>query len=91
MCDCERKLNQFDQAIDFCTRSLTYDPKDPYAHYALGLSYFKKAVQNNSIAELDPALRHFRAALEINADMVEAQYAKQNIALIEKVQAAQKN
>ena len=91
MCDCERKLNQFDQAIDLCTKSLTYDPKDPYAHYALGLSYFKKAVQNNSYAELDPALRHFRAALEINADMVEAQYAKQNIALIEKVQAAQRN
>jgi len=87
MCDCERKLNHFDRAIEYCTKSLTYDPKDPYAHYALGLSYFKKAVQTNSHAELDPALRHFRAALEINADMVEAQYAKQNIALIEKVQA----
>jgi tetratricopeptide (TPR) repeat protein len=87
MCDAERKLNRFDQAIDYCTRSLIYDPKDPYSHYALGLSYFKKAVTTNSFPELEPALKHFRAALEINADMVEAQYAKQNIALIEKVRA----
>jgi tetratricopeptide (TPR) repeat protein len=87
MCDAERKLNRFDQAIEYCTRSLIYDPKDPYSHYALGLSYFKKAVTTNSFPELEPALKHFRAALEINADMVEAQYARQNIALIEKVRA----
>jgi tetratricopeptide (TPR) repeat protein len=84
MCDSERKLNRFDEAIAYCTRSLNYDPKDPYSHYALGLSYFKKAVTNNSFPDLEPALKHFRAAIEINADMVEAQYAKQNIALIEK-------
>lgn len=85
MCDAEYKMKRFDPAIDSCSRALTYDPKHPYAHYVLGLAYFKKAVAANSAAELDPALRHFRAALEINADMVEASYAKQNIALIEKV------
>lgn len=91
MCDCERNSKRYDAAIQYCTQSLTYDPKDPYAHYALGLSYMRKAVTAQSYAELAPALRHFRAALEINADMVEATYAKQNIALIEKVQASQKN
>ena len=89
MCDSEHKLKRFDPAIDDCTKALTYDPNHPYAHYVLGLAYFKKAVGANSLAELDPALRHFRSALEINADMVEATYAKQNIALIEKVRAAQ--
>jgi hypothetical protein len=61
-----------------------YDPKDPYAHYALGLSYMRKAVQNGSYAELDPALRHFHQVLTINGDIAEAEYAKQNIASIEK-------
>jgi tetratricopeptide (TPR) repeat protein len=84
MCDCERKINNFDLAIEYCTKSLTYDPKDPYAHYALGLSYMRKAVQSGSYAELDPALRHFHQVLAINGDIAEAEYAKQNIANIEK-------
>jgi tetratricopeptide (TPR) repeat protein len=87
MCDAERKLKRFDPAIEYCTKALVYDPKDPYSHYALGLSYMQKAVTANSLPELEPALKHFRAALEINSDMVEAGYAKQNIAQIEKVRA----
>jgi tetratricopeptide (TPR) repeat protein/uncharacterized caspase-like protein len=87
MCNAEYLLKRYDGAIAYCTRSLNYDPKDAYSHYALGLAYFKKAVAGNSMPDLEPALTHFRAALEINADMVEAQYAKQNIALIEKVRA----
>jgi hypothetical protein len=51
---------------------LTYDNKNPHTHHALALSHSKKAVQNDSFAELDPAPRHFRAALEINSDMEEA-------------------
>ncbi len=38
MCDCERKSNNFDAAIGYCVKSLTYYDKDPYAHYALALS-----------------------------------------------------
>ena len=91
LASCLYYTGDVDGALAQLNKSLTYDPKDPYAHYALGLSYFKKAVTANSFAELSPALLHFRAALEINADMVEAGYAKQNIALIEKVQAAQRN
>ena len=84
MCDCERKLSNFDLAIDYCQKSLTYDPKDPYAHYALGLSYMRKAVQNGTYAELSPALKHFQDVLDINSDLAEAQFARQNIANIRK-------
>jgi tetratricopeptide (TPR) repeat protein len=84
MCDCERNLSRFDTAIDYCQKALTYDSGDPYAHYALGLSFFRKAVTTGSYEPLSPALKHFRAVLDLNADLAEAQYARQNIANIEK-------
>ncbi len=84
ICDCERKLNRFDSAIAYCQRSLSYDAHDPYAHYALGLTFMTKAVNTGSVAELDPALKHFQEMLAINPDMDEAKNARQNIANIQK-------
>ena len=84
ICDSERKQNNFDAAIGYCVKSLTYYDKDPYAHYALALSYLHKAVAGNEIGDLDPALKHFQQVVAINPDMDEAKYAKQNIANIEK-------
>jgi tetratricopeptide (TPR) repeat protein len=84
LCDCERKQNNFDSAIGYCVKALTYNDKDPFAHYALALSYFHKAVAGNEIGDLDPALKHFQQVVVINPDMDEARYAKQNIATIEK-------
>jgi tetratricopeptide (TPR) repeat protein len=84
ICDCERKLNNFDSAIASCQRSLSYDPRDPYAHYALGLTFMTKAVNTGSVAELDPALKHFQQMIEINPDMDEAKTARQNISNIQK-------
>ena len=84
ICDCERKLSNFDAAISNCERSLSYDARDPYAHFALGLTFMTKAVNTNSIAELDPALKHFQQMIDINPDMDEAKTARQNIANIQK-------
>ncbi|HUI79673.1 MAG TPA: tetratricopeptide repeat protein, partial [Bryobacteraceae bacterium] len=88
VCDCERNLANFDLAIANCQKALTYDSKDPYAHYALGLSYMRKAVQTGSVAELDPALRHFQEMLAINPDLSESDYARKNIASIQKAMQA---
>jgi tetratricopeptide (TPR) repeat protein len=88
LCDCERKLSNYDQAIGYCQRSLSYDPQDPYAHFALGVSYMRKAKETNSVAELAPALKHLQAVVAINPDLDEAQFAKKNIAAIQ--QAIQK-
>jgi tetratricopeptide (TPR) repeat protein len=85
ICDSDRNLGNYDEAIAYCQKSLTYDSQDPYAHYALGLSYMRKAIAANSIAELDPALRHFQQVVAINPDMDEARYARKNIASIEAV------
>lgn len=84
ICDCERKVSNFDAAIASCQRALSYDAQDPYAHYALGLTYMTQAVNTGSVAELDPARKHFQAMIAINPDMDEAKNAKQNIANIEK-------
>ena len=39
MCDSESKLKRFDRAIEDCQKALTYDPRDPYAHYSLALAF----------------------------------------------------
>jgi tetratricopeptide (TPR) repeat protein len=84
ICDCEHKLNNFDSAIAYCQKALTYDKKDPYAHYALGISYIQKANAGNDMGALDAALRHLREVIALNPDMAEAKFAQQNIANIEK-------
>jgi tetratricopeptide (TPR) repeat protein len=89
ICDCERRLAHYDEAISACQRSLSYYSKDPFAHYALALSYMYKANQSNSVAELGPALKHFQEMLAINPDMQEAKFARQNIATIQKALAGQ--
>ena len=80
----ERKLNNFDSAIAYCQKALSYDEKDPYAHFALGLSYLHRANAGNAKTDLDPALRHLKEVVALNPDMDEAKLARQNIENIEK-------
>jgi len=82
LCDSERRQNHYDTAIAFCQKSLSYSPLDPYAHYALGLTYAHRANDNNSPGDLDPALKHLREMLDINPDMDEAKNASATIANI---------
>ncbi len=83
ICDAQRKLSNFDAAIQSCQRSLGYDPEDPYVHYALGLCYARKAQASGSIEMLPAARKHFLAMLKINSDIAEAEFARKNLASIE--------
>jgi tetratricopeptide (TPR) repeat protein len=83
ICDCQRKLSSYDAAIGSCQRALTYDPEDPYVHYALGLVYARKAQATGNIETLPAARQHFAAMLKINGDMSEAEFARKNIASID--------
>jgi len=83
ICDCERQAQHYDLAIQACQTSLTYDPKDPYAHYALGLSFMHQAIKTGSAGGLDPALRHLERTVELNPDLAESSTAKKNIANIQ--------
>jgi Tfp pilus assembly protein PilF len=85
LCECERRGGRLDDAIGDCQRALAFDGKDFFAHYSLGLAFMTKAQKTQSVAELSPALVHFRTMVQLAPDVVEAGYAKTNIQAIEKV------
>jgi tetratricopeptide (TPR) repeat protein len=85
LCECERRTGKLDDAIRDCQRALSFDSKDFFAHYTLGLAFMTKAKQTQSVAELDPALHHFQTMLQLAPDVAEAAYAKKNIAAIQQV------
>jgi tetratricopeptide (TPR) repeat protein len=85
ICDCERNLSNYDTAIAYCQKSLTYYKNDAFAHYALGNSYLHKAKADNDMGALQSSLQHYKAVVALNPDMDEAKLAQQNIANIEKI------
>jgi tetratricopeptide (TPR) repeat protein len=83
LCDSERKQSHFDLGVAYCQKSLAYDPKDPYTHYALALCYAREAAQNGSLETLAAARKHFQVMLELNSDLEEAKFARQNMKSID--------
>jgi tetratricopeptide (TPR) repeat protein len=83
LCDCDRLLGQFAGAIAYCQKSLSYDRQDPLVHYAIALAYARQAEASGRVETLIPALKHFKAVLEINSNITEASYSRQNIESIE--------
>lgn len=83
MCDSESKLKRFDDAIEDCQKALTYDPRDPYAHYSLALAFANQGKVTGNCGMLAASLPHFRSMLQINPDLQEASFARQNIQTIE--------
>jgi superkiller protein 3 len=80
MCDCDRQLQRFDEAIEECRTSLTYDPDDSRTHYLMGLTYATKAQKTKSIEPLAAASQHYRTMLRINPGAPEADDVKKMIA-----------
>lgn len=85
LCDSERRIGQFDSAIQHCQLALGYDPGDPYVHYALALAFGKKGEQDGTVETYAAARKHFRAMLDLNSDLEEAKIAKRNLAAIDSV------
>ena len=83
ICDSEAKLKHFDRAITACQQSLTYDPRDPYAHYSLALAFANQGKRTRDCGMLAAALPHFRSMLEIDPDLEQADFARQNVQAIE--------
>ena len=79
LCDSERKQNHFELGVAYCQKSLAYDPKDPYTHYALALCYAREAAQNGSLETLAAAREHFQTMIDLNGDLEEAKFARQNL------------
>lgn len=88
LCDCERKLSRYQQAITDCQKSLAYSQQDPLTHYELGLVYAHMANEQQSIEMASVARQHFQEMLVLNPDLDQASTAKQMIANIDQALAA---
>ncbi|MGB9456258.1 MAG: tetratricopeptide repeat protein [Bryobacteraceae bacterium] len=88
LCDSERMLNQFDTAIAYCQKALTYDPSDPFAHFGLALSYTSKAQATGAVEPLIPARKHFAETIALDPYMPESERAKKYIAKIDSLMAS---
>jgi tetratricopeptide (TPR) repeat protein len=77
--DCERLLKKSDPAIEFYSKSLTFDPEDAQVHFGLGLALVQKAEQTQNVASLPEARNHFQAMLNINPDLPQADRARKYI------------
>jgi tetratricopeptide (TPR) repeat protein len=88
LCDSERMLNQFDTAIAYCQKALTYDPSDPFAHFGLALSYTSKAQTTGAVEPLIPARKHFAETIALDPYMPESERAKKYIAKIDSLMAS---
>jgi tetratricopeptide (TPR) repeat protein len=85
LCDCDRLLSNFRDAIGYCRKSLSYDNQDPFSHYALALALEHEAQAAGSTETLAAALKHFKAVLDINGEIAEAANARRNISLIQEL------
>ena len=90
LCDSERRTGQLDLAIQHCQQAVSYDPGDPYSHYALALAFGKKGEQDGSVETYAAARKHFQKMLDLNADLEEAAFAKKNVAAIDAVLGQQR-
>jgi tetratricopeptide (TPR) repeat protein len=80
LCDCDRQLKRFDEAIEECKLSLQYDPDDPQTHYLMGLTYATKAQKTASVEPLAAASLHFRSMLRLNPEAPQADDVKKMLA-----------
>ena len=87
--DCDRLLSRPDPAIENYLKALGYDKEDPKVHWGLGLALARKAELSGSPETLPEARRYFRAVIELNPHLAEAEQAKKYIAKIDALLAGQ--
>jgi len=85
LCDSERQQGHFELGVAYCQKSLAYDANDAYTHYALALCYAREAAANGSLETLAAARKHFQAMIDLNGDLEEAKFARQNLQNIDNV------
>ena len=88
LCDSQRMLNNYDSAITYCEKALSYDPTDPFAHFGLALSYTSKAQASGEVEPLIPARKHFSETIALDPYMPESERAKKYIARIDTLLAS---
>lgn len=83
VCDSQRLLKQYGDAIPNCERALAYDTSDALAHYVLALCLMHQANETQDPQQLAAANIHFRSVVELDPDLAESENARKNILLID--------
>lgn len=89
LCDAERHVNHFDNAITYCQKALSFDNQDPFTHLALANAYVWQADVSGDTSLLPAARKHFQQMITLNPDLEETKRAKEYIARIDKFLNAQ--
>lgn len=76
LCDCEWLEKKYDSAIGYCAAALSYDPRDLYTHYRLGILYSEKfnilnahATAPSGLDLLVEARKQFNSVITINSEV----------------------
>jgi len=89
LCENCKNLKQYEAAIGQCRKAINYDPGDAFTHYLLALNYAYEGKRTGSLEMLAAARRSFQTMLDLNAEIEQAQFARQNIAAIDQALRAQ--
>jgi tetratricopeptide (TPR) repeat protein len=89
LCENAKNLKQYEVAISQCRKAITYDPEDAFTYYMLGLNYAFEGKRTGSLEMLAAARRNFQTMLDLNPELEQAQFARQNIAAIDQALRAQ--
>lgn len=89
LCENSKNSKQYEAAIGYCQKAITYDPGDAFNYYLLALNYSYEAQKTGSLEMLAAARKSFVRMLDLNAELDEAKFARQNIAAIDKALQAQ--
>jgi tetratricopeptide (TPR) repeat protein len=86
LCDCEWLEKKWDSAIGYCEAALSYNPKDLYSHYRLGILYSQKfnvlnahAAAPSGLDLLVEARKQFNSVIALNSDVDQATNSRKYI------------
>lgn len=91
-------MKRYDSAIDYCESALSYNPKDLFTHYRLGILYSQKFNVVNEVKKTEPsgldllveARKQFTNVIALNSDVDQASKSKKYIQNIDQFLVAQK-
>jgi len=85
LCECEEKLNNFQRAIDYCKRSLKYDPHEAATYFLLGNTYRDLYNLTSDRSALTAARGNYAKVLAINPGFEFARHARDYLEQIDAV------
>jgi tetratricopeptide (TPR) repeat protein/uncharacterized caspase-like protein len=85
LCVCEQGVENVRQAVQYCEQALKYSQNDPYTQFQLASVYIDRFNATSDCRSILDAQRCFRKVIELNPEIDEAKWAKENLANVEGV------